>query len=276
MHKRMIRGCEHFVEEHGTGNETVIFVHGLFMSGRAWHNQVLALRSRYRCVEYDLRGQARSASPDDGYELDELADDLIQLIEVGRYGPAHLVGCAMGSSIAMRVAIKRPELVRSLVLLAASAASERGRDRRRLKALALGIRLVGTGPFSKRLMQRMFGDFFLHDEDRQIQVEHWRNEFRKRNRIGMARAVRAYARRNDIGNEVGRIRAPTLILAGEQDSLCPPSECERLHEAISGSRYVTSVLAAHCPAVETPGEVNEALNGFFGSLQRPKNGRKIR
>lgn len=270
MTKRMIRGCAYYVEEHGTGKETVIFIHGLFMSGRAWHNQVLALRSRYRCVEYDLRGHARSGSPGDGYDLDNLADDLIQLIEVSGYAPAHLVACAMGASVAMRIAIKRPELVRSLVLLAASSGNEEPADRRRLQALALGIRLVGTRPFSRRLMRRIFGAHFLHDDDRRIQVEHWHNEFRKCDRKGVSRALRAYARRDDITRDVGRIRAPTLILAGEQDSVCPQAHSQSLNEAISGSRYVTSPLAAHCPAVETPDEVSEALTGFLGSLQRTK------
>lgn len=270
MTTRMIRGCSYFVEEHGTGQETVIFIHGLFMSGRAWHNQVLALRSRYRCVEYDLRGHARSGSPPGGYDLDNLADDLIQMIEVSRYAPAHLVGCALGASVAMRVAIKRPELVQSLVLLAAASGDEPPPERRRLAMLALGIRLLGTSVFSRRLMHRTFGEHFLNDADRRIQVEHWHREFRKRDRKGIARAVRAWARRRDLTNEVGRIRAPTLILAGERDRVCPPALCEKLNEAISGSRYVTSPLAAHCPAVETPDEVSEAISGFLGSLNRHK------
>ncbi|MFK8014368.1 MAG: alpha/beta fold hydrolase [Gammaproteobacteria bacterium] len=268
MPRRMIRGCEYFVEEHGTGQETVVFIHGLFMSGRAWHNQFLALRSRYRCVEYDLRGHGRTASPADGYAMESLADDLIQILEVGNYAPSHLVGSAMGSTVAMHVALKRPELVRSLTLLAASAEEEEPEDRRQLKALALGIRLAGVRVFSRTLMRKIFGQHFLRDHDRRIQVEHWRNEFKKRDRVGLSRAVRGYARRRGLISQVGKIRAPTLILAGERDTICPPSRSMRLSDAISGSRYVTSPKAAHCPAVETPDEVCESLTGFLSSLQK--------
>lgn len=267
MPKRMIRGCEYFVEEHGTGKETVVFIHGLFMSGRAWHNQVLALRSRYRCVEYDLRGHGRSASPRGGYDMDNMAEDLLQLIVTGKYGPCHLVGSAMGALIAMHVAIKRPELVRSLTLIAATAEAESEEQKRQFLLLALGVRSLGTGVFAGRLMNTIFAEHFRHDTDRKIQVDHWRNEFKKCDRIGVSQALRAYARRASIMDRVGRIRAPTLVLAGERDTVCPPPACQRLHEAISGSRFLLNQLAGHCPAVETPDSVNEALTGFLAATR---------
>ncbi len=268
MPRRMIRGCEYFVEEHGTGQETIVFIHGLFMSGRAWHNQILAMRSRYRCVEVDLRGHGRSGSPHGGYEMEDLADDFIQLIGTAHYEPCHLVGGAMGAAVAMHIATKRPELVKSLTLLAATSEAEEPQRKRQLQMLATGIRLFGTRPFASRLMQTLFGQHFLRDEDRRIQVEPWRNEFKKRDAKGLSQAIRAYARREDLTEHVGRIRAPTLILAGERDQICPPSESQMLNNAISGSRYVTSPKAAHCPAVETPEEVSEALPGFLSSLQK--------
>lgn len=267
MARRMIRGCEYFVEEAGTGQETVLFVHGLFMSGRSWHNQFLALRNRFRCVAIDLRGHARSSTSKDGYLMDDLADDIVQLMQTANYGPAHIVGCAMGSTVAMHLALRRPELVRSLTLMAATAAEEEVENRRRLWLTGIMIRLFGTRLFTPVLMRKIFGQHFLRDKDRRIQVDHWRNEFRKLDATGVSRALRAYARRDSLESVVGRIRAPTLILAGEQDTICHELDSRALVDAISGSRYVTSPNAAHCPAVETPDEVSEALIGFLGSLQ---------
>lgn len=267
MRRRMIRGCEYYVEEAGTGQDTVVFLHGLFMSGRAWHNQVLALRSRFRCVSIDLRGHARSSSPSDGYSMDDLADDVIQLIQAAGYGPSHLVGCAMGSTIAMHLALRRPEMIRSLSLIAATADGEDGARGRQLWMTGLMLQLLGTRPFARPLMRKIFGEHFLRDDDRRIQVDHWRNEFRKHNPIGVGRALRAYARRDSLTSVAGRIRPPTLILAGEKDSICHIRESRALNETISGSRFVTSPKAAHCPPVETPDEVNEALIGFLSSLQ---------
>ncbi|MFK7887920.1 MAG: alpha/beta fold hydrolase [Gammaproteobacteria bacterium] len=270
MPQRMIRGCDYYVEENGTGQETVLFLHGLFMSGRAWHNQVLALRSRFRCVAIDLRGHSRSGSPSGGYDMDSLAEDIVKLIEVGGYAPTHIVGCAMGATIAMHVAVKRPELVRSLTLMSATMSDEEAGQRRQYWFSSIAMRLLGTRVFAGTLMRKLFGEHFRRDEDRKIQVNHWRTEFGKHNAKGIAQALRAYARREDLGNLVGRIRAPTLIYSGEQDRICHPRDGIALNSAISGSRYVTSPKAAHCPAVETPDEVSEALIGFLSSLQPRK------
>ncbi len=267
MPRRMIRGCEYYVEENGTGQETVLFIHGLFMSGRAWHNQVLALRSRFRCVTLDIRGHSRSGSPRGGYDMDSLADDMIHLIEVGNYSPAHIVGCALGATVAMHIATKRPELVRSLTLMSATSEEEEAPRRRQFWLMSIAMRLLGTGVFSRTLMRNIFGDHFRNDEDRKIQVRHWRTEFGKHDAKGISQALRAYARREDLSGLVGRIRAPTLIFTGEQDTVCPPAQGIALNRAISGSRFVTSPMAAHCPPVETPDEVSEALTGFLSSLQ---------
>ena len=267
MPRRMVRGCEYYVEEAGTGQETIVFLHGLFMSGRAWHNQVLALRSRFRCVSVDLRGHARSSCPRDGYSMDDLADDIVQLIQAAGYGPSHIVGCAMGSTVAMHIALRRPELIRSLTLMAATARDEEGAQRRKLWLTGLLMQFVGVRPFARTLMRRLFGEHFRRDEDRRIQVDHWLNEFRKQDARGVGRAMRAYARRDSLIDVVGRLRPPTLILAGERDTICDQRESRALNDAISGSRFVTSPKAAHCPPVETPDEVSEALTGFLSSLQ---------
>ncbi|MEM6640369.1 MAG: alpha/beta hydrolase [Pseudomonadota bacterium] len=267
MSRRMIRGCEYFVEEAGTGLHTVIFLHGLFMSGRAWHAQALALRNRYRCVSLDLRGHARSSAPTRGYAMPEIATDIARLISTGQYGPCHIVGCAMGATIALHLALDRPELVRSLTLISATAHGDSVERKRQYQALGFAMRLIGPKLFAGRLMQNLFGQHFLRDEDRRIQVEHWHNEFCRQDGSAMARSLRAYAQRDTLTERVGDINIPTLVLAGERDTICPVRESKALADAISGARCLTSAKAAHCPPVETPDEVSDALTGFLTSLQ---------
>lgn len=59
-------------EEHGAGDETIVFSHGLLMNAEMFSAQVEALRDRYRCITYDHRGQGRSAVAADGYDMDNL------------------------------------------------------------------------------------------------------------------------------------------------------------------------------------------------------------
>lgn len=270
MTSRVINGCEYFAEEHGTGQETVIFAHDLFMSGRAWHNQLRALRSRYRCIEFDFRGHGRSASVRGGYDLDSLADDLIQLISAVGHTPSHLVGAGMGGMVGLRVALRQPNLLRSLALIGTSAGAEPDEERRGLNSLALSIRMFSGRWFGDRIMKRLFADRFIEDSDRNILVEHWRREYLAQDRRGLARAVRAYAKRTSIEGEVGMIRVPTMILAGCLDRSVPSAMMQKLHQDISGSRFLWFPDAGHCPHVETPSEVDHALAGFFATLPKPK------
>jgi pimeloyl-ACP methyl ester carboxylesterase len=133
----MINGCEYFIEEHGTGRQTVIMAHDLLMSGRAFNNQFLALRDRYRCIEFDFRGHGRSSAPREGYNLDNLTSDLVQLVESNGYTPLHFVGSGMGAMVGLRIALRRPELLQSMVLFGASAAAETIERRRQRSSLTI-------------------------------------------------------------------------------------------------------------------------------------------
>jgi pimeloyl-ACP methyl ester carboxylesterase len=264
----MINGCEYFIEEHGTGRQTVVMAHDVLMSGRAFNNQFLALRDRYRCVEFDFRGHGRSSAPGDRYDLNSLASDLVQLVESGGYTPMHFVGSGMGAMVGLRIALRRPELLRSMVLLGASADAEPADQRRRLKSLGLAARIVGIRPFVKRIMHAKFATPFLEDSDRQIQVNHWRNEMLKMEPRAISRALRAYADRDPLDDQLAALRVPTLLLIGEHDRIVDRQHVTRLNERIANSRRIVIPGAGHCPAVETPEEVNQALMGFLGALQR--------
>lgn len=272
MSAQIFNGCEYFFEEHGTGQETVVFAHDLFMSGRAWHNQLRALRGRYRCIEFDFRGHGRSAVPRSGYNLDGLADDLIQLIHAMGHAPSHLVGTGLGGEVALRVALAQPNLLRSLTVIGASAEAEAEEERRQLRRLALSIALLGRRWHTERVMQRLFADRFLQEQDLAILVNHWRREYMTHDRGGLARAIRGYASRKNIASQVGMIRVPTMVLAGALDRSVAPERMQALNQNISGSRFLRFPDAGHCPPVETPDQVDQALVGFFGALPPLRRG----
>ena len=68
-------------EEHGDATESVVFVHGLLMNRHMFDAQIEALKSRYRCIAFDLRGQGESEVTRSGYDMDNLTRDTAALIE---------------------------------------------------------------------------------------------------------------------------------------------------------------------------------------------------
>src|SRR3954447_24145267 len=150
-------------EEHGSGPETVVFAHGLLWSGRMFDAQVAELADRFRCVTFDFRGQGRSEVTAGGYDMDTLAGDAAALIEALGCAPCHFVGLSMGGFIGMRLAARRPELVRSLVLMETSNDAEPRRNVPKYAAMSFLARFLGVLPFVPAVMNIMFGRTFLRD-----------------------------------------------------------------------------------------------------------------
>lgn len=258
-----VNGTELYYEEHGDGQETVVFSHGLLMNAGMFSAQVEALRGRYRCISYDHRGQGRSAIAQDGYDMDNITRDAASLIRLLRAWPCHFVGLSMGGFVGMRLAIHHPELLRSLVLMETSANPEPRRNVLPYRLLALIGRWVGFGPISARLMTILFGRTFMNDPAREDERQAARRAIIANDRRGAARAARAVIDREGVADRLGEITVPTLIIVGEEDVATPPKEGRKLQEKIAGARLVVIPAAGHSSTIEQPDAVNRAIMDFL-------------
>src|SRR5213078_2875597 len=111
MPKLSVNGVELHYEDSGSG-PPVVFSHGLLWSGRMYAAQVATLADRHRCITYDHRGQGQSPVSPTAYDMDTLAEDAAALIEKLGALPCHFVGLSMGGFVGLRLAIRRPELLR--------------------------------------------------------------------------------------------------------------------------------------------------------------------
>lgn len=259
----MINNCNMYYEEHGTGQHTVVFLHGLFFNRAQFHQQMVALRDRYRCVMVDLRGQGLSSAPADGFELDSIARDLTQFIDVKRYGPCHLVGHAMGGIVALHMAIMRPQLVNSLTLISASAGEPPFVMKRRLRAHALKIKLFGMRFVLPLLTKQLFSPTHLANPAHKDQINHWRQELLKMNRQNFARAIAGLLARKPLYDELYTIRKPALIIAGELDTVTSREVTNRLNNGIVGAQLLLVPDAGHAVNLEKPAVVNNAVTQFL-------------
>lgn len=139
-------GSKLAVEYYGPPDaQQVMLVHGFSMSGRSWHEQVVALRDRFRLITYDQPGHARSSKPDSGeYSLDLLADGLAAVVEQATdpsRGPLVLVGHSMGGMTALCFARCHSDLFDRRVgaLLLLSTCAKAGVED---VAMGLGIQLL--------------------------------------------------------------------------------------------------------------------------------------
>ena len=99
-------------------NAPVLFVQGLGAEKNSWNLQRAALALRWRTVALDNRGAGRSDKPDGVYDLEQMAEDAISVLDHAGIESAHVVGLSMGGAISQIIALKHPNRVRSLTLVA--------------------------------------------------------------------------------------------------------------------------------------------------------------
>lgn len=251
------------VEDTGGDGPPIVFSHGLLWDTRLFAPQVAALRGRHRCIAYDHRGQGRSEVTADGYDMDTLAEDAAALIERLGVAPAHFVGLSMGGFVGLRLAIRRPELLRSLALIDTSAEPEAPAKIPRYRLLNFVARWFGFGPVVGSVLPILFGPTFLGDPARAAERAEYRARLLALDRIGTPRAVRGVIERAGVAESLHRIRMPTLVVVGAEDVATPPARSEALAAGIAGARLVRIAGAGHTPTLEQPAAVNAALGAFL-------------
>lgn len=260
-------GVKLYYEDSGLPNasglgETLVFSHGLLWSGHMFHKQVATLRSQYRVITYDHRGQGRSEVTSTGYDMDTLYQDAIGLIEQLGIGPVHFVGLSMGGFVGMRLAARRPDLLRSLILLETSADSEPAENIPKYRTLATVVKWLGTWAVAKPVMKIMFGKTFLDDPARTNERDYWTNQL-KQNKRSIVRAVNGVIDRLSIVGELGAITIPTLVVVGAEDVATVPAKAQRIHEHIAGSKLVVMPRGGHTSCIEEPEAVTGAIRAFL-------------
>ena len=164
----------------------------------------------------------------------------------------------------MRVAARRPGLVRSLTLIGPSAEAEEPENLPRYQLLIKLVSLFGPGPFVRPMMRILFGDTFLEDPGKRAERDRWKACLRRLPR-SLARAAAASAARRRIVHELEAILAPTLIVSGEEDRPISPAQARRVHAGIRESRFVALPDTGHAVMLERPETFNRLLAEFLDS-----------
>lgn len=252
----------------GSTGETIAFSHGLLWSTEMFAAQIEALRGKYRCIAWDHRGQGQSA-PDPHREtigIELVWQDAVALLEHLAPGPVHFCGLSMGGFVGMRMGARRPDLVRSLMLLETSSDPEPVENLRRYRLLTRVLRTLGPWAVRSRVAPIMVGRSILTDASRRAELSRYVHLMSARKDIW--RAVNGVVDRGGIHAELGRIVVPTLVVVGEEDVATPPPKAEKIVSAIGGARLVRIPRAGHSSPVEEPGAVTEALAAFLSALAR--------
>jgi 3-oxoadipate enol-lactonase len=254
-----------YYEDTGPGStgETVAFSHGLLWGTELFAPQIEALRGRFRCIAWDHRGQGRSG-PEWRHTIDmeQCTYDAIALLDKLGAKQVSFVGLSMGGFVAMRIAARRPDLIRRLVLVETSIGPEARENIGRYRMLTAAYRAIGGRLLEGRVAQIMLGKTILSDPARKEEVARYSALMRRRRDVW--KAVNGVIDRAPISeDELSRIRVPTLVIVGDEDVATPLSKAQQIVAAISGARLEVVARAGHSSTVEEPVAVTKLIEDFI-------------
>ena len=234
----------------------VVLSNSLGATRGMWDPQVPALAERFRVVTYDTRGHGDSPAPTGPYTLDDLVDDLVALLDEVGAERAHVAGLSLGGMTAMRLAIREPDRVHRLALLATSAEP----DPTPFLERAAAVRSGGTAPLAPAVASRWVTPGYAAEHpDLVARLEAMIAGADDEGYAACCEVVAAV----DLLADLGGITAPTLVVSGKEDPALPPEHQQRIADGIAGAELLTVSPGAHLPNLEQPGQVTGALLGHF-------------
>jgi pimeloyl-ACP methyl ester carboxylesterase len=230
--------------------EPLILLHGGGATLETFDGETSALASKYRVYLPERRGHGRTPDVEGPITYENMAEDTIAFLEALAIPPAHLVGWSDGALVGLLVALRRPELVRKLVLIGQCVNFQGARP----EALAL-MEHFTPETFPPMLVQ-MYAAVSPDGPD------HFRVVFDKLVTLWQKDPAIALG-------ELARVAAPTLVLLGDDDMLTI-EHAAAMQRALSNSQLAVVPGASHALPMEKPEIVNRLILDFLADEQTPK------
>jgi pimeloyl-ACP methyl ester carboxylesterase len=237
-------GLKMWVDSWGSG-PSLVLLHGGMVSNQTWEPMVPGLAEHFHIVAPERRGHGHTPDVDGPYSYALMAEDMIALLDEVVGAPVHVVGWSDGGNIGLRIAVKRPDLVRKLVAISAhfdSASDEAGMS----EALAASTGQEPENAFPRGLYEATSPDG----------PGHWPIFFEKCKRMILDPDQRITA------EERGRITLPTLIIAADDD-LVRMEHTVELYRSIPNSQLAIVPGTSHVLVMEKPAEVDRQILDFL-------------
>lgn len=242
----------------------LLLIPGLGTDHHAFVWNIRDFSQRWRCLVLDQRGIGRSDATPGPYDMALLADDAARVLAQVAPGGAFVFGVSMGGMVAQHLAIRHPELVAALVLGCTGPGG-----RLAVRADPADTRLLLGGDAREPGLAYRVACQVLYE--RRWREEHpeviedavqWRATHPVR--PGVFAAHWEAIRHHDTAADLGKIRAPTLVLHGTADVVMPPGNGALLHERIPGSTLRWLPGRGHMFFQEDPGTTLSQLEQHLG------------
>lgn len=242
----------------------IVLIHGFPLNHEMWSPQLEFLKKDFRVVAYDVRGHGESDIGDGQYTMELFADDLIVMLDSLKIEKIVLCGLSMGGYIALRAIEKSEDRVEGLILCDTKAEADSNEAKLKRSATIKSVKNQGMEPFIESQIHALLAPQTITGNP--VMVEMVRRMIQRNSPLGICGALLAMAGRTDTSTVLPRLKIPTLILVGENDTLTPPEISKSMHEKIPHSTMHIIQRAAHLSSLENAEDFNRHLSDFLSKL----------
>ena len=245
-----VNGIRLAYERRGHGTPMVL-LHGYPLDHHLWDEVAPLLEDTFDLILPDLRGFGESSTVDSVYKMEDIADDVVALLDSLKVEKAAIVGHSMGGYVALAFASLFPERVRGLGLVSSQVLADppdrkEGRYKSAAEVAEKGIASVVETMTPKFTANLQLQKFARESMERQQPAAY----------IG---ALKAMAERVDSTPLLSTLHIPVVLVHGDADSLIPVDRAREVKTALPGAYFVEIRGAGHMPMMEDPEKTAEAL-----------------
>lgn len=254
-----------YYDDCGAGHP-LLFISGLGGTRLGWWKQIDFFSTQFRIINMDNRDAGDSALGTAPYTIADMANDTAGLIRNLNLGRAHVVAISMGGMIAQELAIRYPELIDKLVLVATTAGGPTGVNAKpEIQALLMRNENENAEARIRRTFTAIAGEGHMaaHPEDLDRIVK---------NSLAKPMSLESYMRqlgaimihgRQGTADRLAQIKSRTLVIHGDYDPLVPYANGKYLAEHIPGARLVTLPGVGHLSMIESAERFNREVMEFL-------------
>lgn len=211
-----------YIEE-GEGDETLIFIHGLGSDKKAWAKNIMALKSKYRCIAVDLPGYGSSSSGDFSYDMRFFSESLSSFIRKKKIKNPILVGHSMGGQIVLYTLINNPNIADRAVLIAPAGIEQFSEKETNWMKMVYTGKVVRAAT-DEQIATNLKLNFNNYPADAEFMIED-RIELKTKPKfdayVDMIPKCVAGMLDQPVANQLDQIKAKVLLLFGSNDQLIP-------------------------------------------------------
>lgn len=253
------RGSFRVCEDGEASAPALVLSNSLGTTLEMWAPQVAAWAQDFRLVRYDTRGHGGSPVTPGPYDFDGLGNDVLAILDALHIERAHFCGLSMGGHTGLWLGIHASDRLQSLVICNSAAKIGTAAAWTERAAMVRSSGADGMRSLAESAPGRWFTPEFVHRQP--ALVRQTQDGIAAIASEGYAACCEALAT-SDLTQQLGQIRAPTLLVAGAFDPVTTVADAEAMQASIAGAQRAV-VPASHLSNLEAPEAFSQAVLGFL-------------